>query len=161
MPVEQSRTRSDGNVVDQILRDHDTIRAIVAQFDATPAGTRRQDLWRNLLRTLTAHEAAEDDIVYPRVRSAIPDGDALVQTLRQEREMGRSLTMLEDADLDGALFESDLHNVITAVLEHIAHEEQDVWPRLLDVETPETLRRLGAAFRIAKQDELRSSMRWV
>jgi hemerythrin superfamily protein len=161
MPVKDSPTRSDGNVVDLMLKDHERITAIIQQFDATPAGKRRRALWDDLMHTLAVHEAAEDDVIYPRLRRDIPAGDSLVALLREAGHVKHAVEALENEGADSRDFASHFHILAAAVLEHIRYEEDEVWPLLRSAETAATLRRLGASYELAKHDELRASLGWV
>ncbi|MGH3599352.1 MAG: hemerythrin domain-containing protein, partial [Pseudonocardiaceae bacterium] len=90
----------------------------------------RQHLLDYLVIAESRHEAAEDLIFWPAVRKRVPDGAALADRgLEQEREGKYILDTLRVMPIDQRWWElSD--ELAQAIREHIAFEEEQVWPAL-------------------------------
>ena len=63
------------DVIDLLLRDHRLIDGLAEQLDAAddPAEIRR--LFMRIVEELTAHEAAEQEVVFPAFQAALENAD--------------------------------------------------------------------------------------
>lgn len=77
------------------------------------------------------HEAAEEEIVHPAARRALPDGDAIVEArLEEEREAKTLLTELEKLDCDSIEFEEQFAICRATIIGHAEAEERDEFAKL-------------------------------
>ena len=134
-----------------VLEDHQLIRDLFGQLDELGPGEERRDVWETLVRTLAAHETAEEEIVYPTVQSADESAEPIVEErLGEEDAAKKILSDLEKMGFDDPLFGSRFLDLRDAVLAHAEGEEREVLPRLRETQTKETLGALGTAFQAAK-----------
>ncbi|MFH0241546.1 hemerythrin domain-containing protein [Streptomyces sp. HK10] len=97
---------AEEDVVALLTRRHDEIREL---FDAVENAAAGDDsgggcraAFRRLVRLLTAHETAEEEIVHPYARGAVEGGEEIVAArLAEERRTGRALLRLESVDCAG------------------------------------------------------------
>lgn len=126
-------------------RQHGDVRNL---FDALKSGGEdredRKDTFQCLVRLLAVHETAEEMVVYPAVRSQVPNGSELADArIAEEDQAKQLLSDLEKLGPDAPDFDTKLAAFERAVLEHAEHEEMEVFPKLrehLDAGTLETLR---------------------
>src|SRR4051812_39304330 len=104
------------DVVAFLTGQHQEIRALFNQVDATE-GDERQEAFYALRRLLAVHETAEEEIVHPTARRALPNGEAVISArLREENEAKKVLAELEQLDLDSAEFEAQFATFMASVL---------------------------------------------
>ncbi|MCZ7525016.1 MAG: hemerythrin domain-containing protein [Acidimicrobiia bacterium] len=142
---------ADGNedLIAAIRRDH---RQIERQFDSIEMATdlqARDDAFRELVRTLVAHETAEQVIVHPLTRRR--SEEVAEARLAEEKEGEVLLALLEELGVGSDDFEIQLARLRRDVLEHAGREERDEHPLIEREVDAERLDRLGDAFRTAER----------
>ncbi len=102
-------------------------------------------------RTLAVHETAEEEIVHPAARRALPNGPVVVEArLREENAAKTALTKLEKLDVDSAEFETAFRALKADVLAHADAEEREEFDRLGDKLEPARLEGMRKAVEIAE-----------
>lgn len=108
-------------------------------------GAERDAAFYALRRLLAVHETAEEEIVHPVARRALPNGEELVEArLREENEAKKVLAALEEMDVDSPAFERTLAELEASVVAHAAAEEReefDVLAVALDQTRLESMRK--------------------
>jgi hypothetical protein len=138
------------DVVDLLLDQHNQIKALFARV-AGAEGTDKRDAFEDLVRLLAVHESAEEEVVHPQARKVIEGGEQVVQgRLNEENEAKHVLVELYDLGADHPEFDGKLAALADAVLSHATHEETDEFPALRENLTPERLRRMAGAVRLAE-----------
>ena len=125
--------QSGADVVTFLEEQHDQIEA---GFSAVLAmhGEQRQNAFFALRRLLAVHETAEEEIVHPAAKRALPDGEGIVAArLQEENEAKRVLAELEELDVESAEFGRLFAELQAAVLRHAEAEEEQEFERLADV----------------------------
>lgn len=138
------------DVVTFLEEQHDQIKAAFEQVQ-TSTGEHRKNLFVALRRLLAVHETAEEEIVHPAARRALPNGDVIVDArLREENEAKKVLAALEDLDVDSAEFEQNLALLRSSVLAHARAEEENEFERLADVLDTDRLEKMRKAVNFAE-----------
>ncbi|MFC4586323.1 hemerythrin domain-containing protein [Sphaerisporangium corydalis] len=141
------------NVFEVLRRDHDEVRHLLAEIEAgaplvgVSESERLVVRKRQVDRLITEeskHEALEEEYFWPAVRELVSGGRELAdKAIRQER---RAKFLLEDLigyDPSKLRYEEMLDCFIDEAREHFAFEEEQVWPELRLVLTPERAEELG------------------
>ncbi len=116
---------SGTDVVGFLKEQHEQIKTMFADVIAA-RGEERQRAFIALRRLLAVHETAEEEIVHPAARRALPDGEAIVDArLKEENEAKKALTELEKLDVDSAEFDTKFQTPKSDVIAHAESEEQD------------------------------------
>jgi hemerythrin superfamily protein len=124
----QSKTT---NVVDQLLQDHVEIRSLFTAFETARTAEDRHEVFRHIVHDLSMHETAEEEVVWPVVRTDLTDGSTLADArIGEEEEANRVMARLESLEFNGAEFASTFEEFRRAVLSHAEREENDVFPLL-------------------------------
>ncbi|MFI2508751.1 hemerythrin domain-containing protein [Streptomyces sp. NPDC018972] len=114
----------DDDVVALLMRQHGDIRNLFDEVEAT-TGDERRDAFRRLVRLLAVHETAEEEVVHPFVRRAVPGGEQVVEDrLTEEREAKEALAALDEMDTDDPEFLPRLMRLRTDVQMHARAEER-------------------------------------
>jgi hemerythrin superfamily protein len=141
-------TRED--VVQLLLSQHREAEQLFAEVEQA-AGDARREPFERLVRLLAVHETAEEEVVYPAIRSSVEDGDQLADDrLAEESEAKEALSDLEKTDIDDAAFGEKLQAVKQLVLTHAGNEERTIFPRLRGAQSQEQLESMAQAVRAAE-----------
>ncbi|MDT4894342.1 MAG: hypothetical protein QOE97_3377 [Pseudonocardiales bacterium] len=141
---------SGQDVVTFLVTQHAQVKQL---FDdvMSARGEERQEAFVALRRLLAVHETAEEEIVHPRAREALEDGDEIVGArLQEENEAKQALSRLEKLDLGSAEFEKSFLELQADVLLHATAEEEQEFGRLADVLDDAELERMRSAVRVAQ-----------
>jgi hemerythrin superfamily protein len=98
---------SSGTDVVAFLKDQH--REIKARFDEVVVthGEERKRAFDALRRLLAVHETAEEEIVHPAARRALPNGELIATArLQEENEAKEMLSDLEDMEVDSSQFDT-------------------------------------------------------
>jgi hypothetical protein len=138
------------DVVRFLEEQHDQIEAAFEQVLAA-IGEERKERFVALRRLLAVHETAEEEIVHPAARRALPDGDVIVDArLQEENEAKKVLAELEDLDVGSAEFERQFALLQSSVLLHARAEEQNEFEQLVGVLDTERLDKMRKAVSFAE-----------
>ena len=142
-----SRMETQEDVVALVLHDHQRIERMLEAFPGI-AESERGATFRGLVATLVAHEVAEEQSVYPALRSAAAGGDAIAHDrIAEQAEAEILLRNLEKTPLDDPEFRSLFHQLADAVLAHAqAEEKTTLWVLRSTIDRPERVR-LGHRYR--------------
>jgi len=124
---------SGTDVVTFLEEQHDQIEAGF-ELVLNSVGDERRNAFVALRRLLAVHETAEEEVVHPAARRALPDGDVVVEArLQEENEAKQVLAELEDLDVDSAEFGRQFALLQSAVIAHAKAEEENEFERLADI----------------------------
>lgn len=114
-------------------------------------GDLREQAFLALRRLLAVHETAEEEIVHPRAKKTIEDGDSIVGARLQEEHAAKAkLAKLEKLDVSTAEFETQFRLFQQDVLAHAEAEERDEFPKLAKELDEETLHKMRRAVETAE-----------
>jgi hypothetical protein len=106
----------------------------------------------NLVIAESQHEAIEEQIFWPAVRAALAEGDALAdKAIQQELEGKELLQRLEDGEPGEPDYQEALQQFVKAGREHIAFEQEAVWPLFEAAVSREELVKMGEKLEAAKK----------
>ena len=142
-----NRTKEQEDVVALVLHDHQGIQKML---EAVPdiAERERDGAFRELVARLVAHEVAEEQTIYPALRSAAAGGDAIAHDrIAEQAEAEVLLRALEKTAIDDPEFWSLFRKLANAVLAHAQAEERTaLWVLSSRIDLPERVR-LGQRYR--------------
>jgi hemerythrin HHE cation binding domain-containing protein len=116
-----------------LTRDHNQVRTLIQQLTALPGHqasdaddlSRRRSLVQAITTELSLHEAAEEELFWPAVRKALPDGDTWADRAQaQEAESKATLSALTGLEPDYGGFDSLAQQLTAQVRKHVAYEAQ-------------------------------------
>lgn len=145
------------DIFQELRKDHAEVKGLLERLEvASPvieaALKERRKMVDELIMEESRHEAAEEQHFWPTVKEQVEGGQALAEkALKQEQEGKEVLDKLDGMDPRDPEFEQLLAKFIMAGREHIAFEENSVWPALEGVLTEEDRKELGEKFEQAKK----------
>ena len=122
-------TSGHDDVVDLLKAQHDQVKSLFATL-RTAKEQAVETGFDNLRAMLAVHETAEEEVVYPALRSLGFD-DIVEARLTEEDEAKKTLADLEKMGPTAPQFAGELASFEKAVLAHAEAEETHVFPRLL------------------------------
>jgi hemerythrin-like domain-containing protein len=140
-----------------LRQDHKSVLGMLEVLDGAPGGNGAASsglatMVTNLVIAESQHEAIEQQIFWPLVREALEDGDELAdQAVKQEQEGKQLLQRLEDGEPGDPDYQEALQQFVKAGREHIAFEQEVVWPLVEAAVSHEELVKLGEKLEAAKK----------
>lgn len=139
------------DIVSFLRQQHEQIRALFSEVERS-SGRARGDAFDRFRRLLAVHETAEEQLVHPRARSALGNGDQVVEArLAEEHQAKQVLAELEKLDTHSADFADMFARFRQDVLAHAEAEERDEFPGLNRQLDAEQLVRMRRAAELAEQ----------
>jgi hemerythrin-like domain-containing protein len=140
-----------------LRQDHKSVLGMLEVLDDAPreAGADSSGLTTmvtNLVIAESQHEAIEEQIFWPAVRDALDEGDALADRAIEQEQAGKKLLQrLEDGSPGEPDYHQALQEFVKAGRDHIAYEQDVVWP-LFEAAVSEAERaKLGEKLEMAKK----------
>ena len=137
------------DVVTYLKGQHEQIKTMFTEVLETSGSRREEAFWR-LRRTLAVHETAEEEIIHPAAR-ALPGGGAIVAArLKEENAAKRVLVELEKLQVDSVDFTMKMRALESDVLAHAESEETLEFARLEETLDEARLQRMRKAVEVAE-----------
>jgi hemerythrin-like domain-containing protein len=140
-----------------LRQDHKSVLGMLEVLEEAPSGSGAdlsglETMVTNLVIAESQHEAIEEQFFWPAVRDALEDGDALAdEAIRQEQEGKQLLQSLVDGKPGEAEYHEALQHFVKAGRDHIAYEQDVVFPRFEAAMSREKLDKLGEKLELAKR----------
>ena len=146
-----SDTTMEQDAIELLTTDHAEVEQMFRQVESMPESESRNQVVGDIVRELSVHAAIEEQILYPAMRKALPDGDTLVQeAIEEHQQVKETLSAIERA---GSPSERDplLVQLMGNVRHHVDEEETELFPKLRASIGREELRTMGAELANAKK----------
>ncbi|WP_413160885.1 hemerythrin domain-containing protein [Capilliphycus salinus ALCB114379] len=118
----QASDASDMDILTLIFMDHQKAKTLMREIEKTQDTNKIQEYFGQLYKDLIAHAKAEEEVVYPRVRSFYGDGDT--QELYDEQaELEKVLNEMKNGEPGSEAFKQMLKRVKDMVGDHTRQEE--------------------------------------
>ena len=142
-----------GNVIDELVTDHREVEEIFGKIEALPPGHKNRRMYADqATMELVRHSVAEEAYLYPAVRKHVEGGDALAdKELEDHATAERIMKDLEGREADDPEFDRLLVALMSEIREHLADEEDNLFPRLRAACPAGALDDLGDKVRQAKK----------
>lgn len=156
-----TRTDDEMNIQDIIRMDHQKVNVLFTQIDGTNDPQKIQEYFGQLYKDLTVHAEAEEQVVYPAVRSFYGEGDTqeLYDEQAQMKTMLQSLKAMSPASPE---FKEQLKRLKDVVMDHVRQEESTMFAAIRNNCSDQQKEQLATQFKSAKsqlQDQLAASMK--
>ncbi len=128
--ITQNTDKQDMNIQSLIWLDHAKVNTIFTEIGATKEPQKLQEYFGQLYKDLLAHAQAEEEIVYPQIRSFY--GDDKTQELYSEQALWRQmLDEIKSIDPEKTdEFRSKIKQLMDSVGDHIRQEEFTMFPAI-------------------------------
>jgi hemerythrin superfamily protein len=138
------------DVVDVLVDQHNEIKRLFRELKSAK-GERKEELFEDLVRLLSVHETAEEEVVHPIARRKIDHGaDVVDSRLHEEQESKHALAELYDIGVDSPEFDRKLSALADLVIRHSDQEEESEFKYLRKNVPAEQLRGMAVAVKAAE-----------
>lgn len=139
------------DVVAFLKQQHQQVKQLFEEV-ITTSGQAREEAFTELRRLLAVHETAEEEIVHPRARRELQNGDGIVEArLQEENEAKQTLAELEKLDVASAEFETKFAAFRQDVVAHAEAEEREEFVELREALDESQLQRMRSAVALAER----------
>jgi hemerythrin superfamily protein len=140
-----------GSVLVRQREDHVELDRLLHELDGT-TGREQEQVLRRIDRLVFSHAFAEEAVLWPVLRRALPDGEALTLQVEQEhQEVNELVGTLETVGHDDPRRAGLLSRLVDVLREDVRDEEDVLFPRLQERLDPAALRRLGRQWAVARR----------
>jgi hemerythrin superfamily protein len=147
--VTQNSDKKDMNIQDLIRMDHAKVNTLFTQLLASNDPQKIQEYFGQIYKDLSAHAEAEEEVVYPRVRSFYGQNDT--QELYDEQaEMKRTLDEIKAINPSSSQFKDKIKQLMDAVGDHIRQEESSMFAAIRNNLSTQECEQLSTEFKAAK-----------
>jgi hemerythrin superfamily protein len=137
-------------VVSLIKEDHRELEQVFVQLEEKKGDTHR--LLRQVAEMLIPHSKAEEQVVYPAIKEAVPDDKSDVDDgLAEHHHVEETLKNLLVQDPDDPGMDGLVAAMIGEVRHHVEEEENEILPDFSKAVSSQELSELGQRFLDAKQ----------
>ncbi len=117
------------NITTMIRMDHTHVLALFRRFRPGTSAARKRALISNACLALEVHATLEEEIFYPELSRVIGPDNVLDKSESEHNHMRQLIGMLRGADPLDAGYDDTVHELMRAVLHHVADEESILLPR--------------------------------
>lgn len=147
--VTQTSDKQDMNIQDVIRMDHNKVNVLFTEILQSNNPQKIQEYFGQLYKDLTAHAEAEEEVVYPRVRSFYGEGDT--QELYDEQaDMKRRLDVIRGINPSAAEFKDQIRQLMDIVMDHVRQEESTLFAGIRNNLSSQQTEQLATEFKAAK-----------
>lgn len=155
-------TRSDDEMdIRALIRmDHQKVNTLFAQIQGTNEPQRLQEFFGQIYKDLSAHAEAEEQVVYPAIRSYYQNTQELYDEQAEIKQTLEHIKSLNTSDIDN--FKANVEQLMRDVQAHVQQEENDMFPKLRDNFSHEQQKQMATEFKTAKsqfQEKMAASMK--
>ncbi|PSB53062.1 DNA nickase [filamentous cyanobacterium Phorm 6] len=142
-----TRTKEEMNIAEIITMDHRKVDTIFMEIEKTEDPQKLQEFFGQLYKDLSVHAEAEEQIVYPAVRSYYTDTQELYD---EQAEMKQMLAKIKAMSPSSADFKAQIKLLKTAVQDHVKQEEGDMFPQIRRNLSEAQMEQMATKFKAAK-----------
>lgn len=139
------------DIITLLTNDHHEVNQLFGRFTRASKRETEGELAKEIIHDLSVHAAVEEAFVYPLVRAKLPNGSQLAdRSIEEHKEMKRVLADMEKLEVGKAEFGRKMEKLTTAVRQHVAEEEGEVFPALHKATNANLREKVGIAVKEAK-----------
>jgi hemerythrin superfamily protein len=140
-------------VIAVLKKDHREVREMFSKYRGLgkSAHKSRQRIADQLVKELSRHAAAEEQVLYPNLRKT-PGGERMADhAINEHQQLKETLAELSRTKPDSDQFDPLVKRVKSLVDEHVREEEREVFAHLRRESSKDELQKMGKLTRSAKR----------
>ncbi len=147
--VTQGSDKQDMNIQDVIRMDHSKVNILFTELLQSNDSQKIQEYFGQIYKDLTAHAEAEEEVVYPRVRSFYGQNDTQ-ELFDEQAEMKRMLEEIKALNPSTSQFKDKVKQLMDAVGDHIRQEESTMFAAIRNNLSSNQTEQMATQFKAAK-----------
>jgi hemerythrin superfamily protein len=145
--VTQTSDKSDMNIQDVIRADHNKVNMLFMQIDNTNDPQKIQEYFGQIYKDLSVHSEAEEQVVYPAVRSFYGETQELYD---EQAEMKTMLEEIKSMNPSDSTFKAKVEALKQAVTDHVRQEEDTMFAAIRNNCSDSQKEQMATEFKAAK-----------
>ena len=134
-----------------LIDDHREVENLFQQYEKSDDPGEQTRIVHQVIHELAVHGEIEELLFYPRLRTALPDGNNLAdEAVHEHVEIKTTLNELDKMTAEDDGFETRMQALMAEVRHHVEEEENDIFPKIRQAMDPEQLSKLGVSLQSAK-----------
>jgi hemerythrin superfamily protein len=146
----QASDNEDADVMSLIFMDHQKAKTLMREIKNASDSQKKQEYFGQLYQDLIVHSKAEEEAVYPQIRSFFGQ-DNTQELYDDQAEMESVLNQMKSLSPQSEEFNGCLQQLREMVGHHTGEEENLVFPSMRKNMTPEQREQMGVQFKEAKK----------
>jgi hemerythrin superfamily protein len=139
------------DIIELVLHDHQVVAELFDKLQAASAASDQTALFAEVKDALERHASAEEQVLYPRVRKDVPEGEEEAKDAVEEHDQIRgSLKEVEEHDAGTELFTLAVAQLVATTKHHVGVEESELLPDFRNNSDASEREQLGRRFEEAK-----------
>lgn len=147
--VTQASNKRDMNVQDIIRLDHNKVNTLFTELLQSDDPQKIQEYYGQIYKDLNAHAEAEEQVVYPNVRSFYGD-DNTQELFDEQAEMKQVMDEIKSISPASSEFKSKVKQLMDIVGDHIRQEESTMFTAIRNNCSTEQQEQMATQFKEAK-----------
>ncbi|MDQ1746266.1 MAG: hypothetical protein QOD07_529 [Frankiaceae bacterium] len=140
------------DVIELLEHDHREVEEMFAEYERATDPQEKRTIVDRIIIELVRHSEAEEQAVYPLIRTHIENGDSIIEhEIDEHSQAERLMNDLDGMDPTDPQFGVLMQQLMTAIKDHVAEEENVVFPQFRDAVSPEELDKLGTTVQALKK----------
>ena len=132
------------DVIELLEHDHREVEQMFAEYEQATSKEQKETLRDRIIIELVRHSEAEEQAVYPLIRKSIDNGDQIIEhEIDEHSKAERIMKELDTMSADDPQFGVLMQQLMDDIKEHVAEEENDVFPQFRTKVDADELNKLG------------------
>ena len=132
------------DVIELLEHDHREVEQMFAEYEQATSKEQKETLRDRIIIELVRHSEAEEQAVYPLMRKTIDNGEQIIEhEIDEHSKAERIMKELDTMSADDPQFGVLMQQLMAAIKEHVAEEENDVFPQFRTRVSADELNKLG------------------
>ena len=149
--VLKALTHTKMDPLELLKLDHMKVEALYLQFKAASDKKRRQHLYDQIQKELTAHASLEESTFYPACEKHEELKEKTDEAYEEHKQMKNLLNELAELTAESSKAQTKMKVLMEDVLHHVREEENTLFPKVRKVMSKTALERLGSQMRAKKE----------
>lgn len=146
--ITQSSDKQDMNIQDVIRLDHSKVNILFTELLQSDDPQKIQEYFGQIYKDLSAHAEAEEQVVYPAVRSFY--GDDTQELYDEQAEMKQMLEEIKAMNPSSSEFKDKVRQLMDVVMDHVRQEESTMFAAIRNNMNDQQTEQLATQFKSAK-----------
>ncbi|MEP6517002.1 hemerythrin domain-containing protein [Microcoleus vaginatus] len=142
-----TRSKDEMNITEIISMDHRKADTLFMEIASTDDPQKLQEFFGQLYKDLSVHAEAEEQVVYPAIRSYYSNTQELYD---EQAEMKQMLAKIKSMSPSSPEFKAQIKQLQTAVQDHVKEEENDMFPQIRRNLSEAQMEQMATQFKAAK-----------
>jgi hemerythrin superfamily protein len=139
------------DIIELVLQDHHEVEQLFDKLQSAKGPDTQAKLFAQVKAELERHAAAEEKVLYPRVRKDVPDGrEETKDAIEEHDQIRESLKEVQEHDAGTELFTLAVAQLVATTKHHVGVEEAELLPDFRKNSEVSEREELGARFEEAK-----------